>query len=67
MSGDQHSRQLRNIEKQIYVETLRFEQERLRLFRENAELERQKLLKDVEASEIQLQLARSELDRQQNS
>jgi len=67
VSGDQHSRQLRNIEKQIYVETLRFEQERLRLFRENAELERQKLLKDVEASEIQLQLARSELDRQQNS
>ena len=44
-----------------------FLQERLRLFRENAELERQKLLKDVEASEIQLQLARSELDRQQNS
>jgi len=67
LSGDQHSRQLRNIEKQIYVETLRFEQERLRLFRENSELERQKLLKDVEASEIQLQLARSELDRLQHS
>jgi len=61
--NDQHSRQLRTIERQIYVETLRFEQEKLRLFRENAELERQKLLKDVEASEIQLQLARAELDR----
>lgn len=63
--SDPHGRQLRNIERQIYVETLRFEQERLRLFRENAELERQKLLKDVEASEIQLQLARAELDRHQ--
>ena len=34
--NDQHSRQLRTIERQIYVETLRFEQEKLRLFRENA-------------------------------
>lgn len=64
-SSDPHGKQLRNIERQIYIETLRFEQERLRLFKENSELERQKLLKDVEASEIQLQLARAELDRHQ--
>jgi len=62
-----HNKTLRNIEKQIYMETLRFEQERLKMFKDNAELERQKLLKDVEASEIQLQLMRAELERQQTT
>ena len=55
------------VEKQIYMETLRFEQERLKHLKDHAELERQKLIKDVEASEIQLQLMRAELERQQTT
>ena len=49
------------------METLQFEQERLKHLKDHAELERQKLIKDVEASEIQLQLMRAELERQQTT
>ena len=60
-----HNKTLRNIEKHIYMETLKFEQERLRLYKANAELERQKLIKDVEASELNLQLMRAEYEKLQ--
>ena len=61
-----HNRQLRIIEKQIYMETLKYEQERFRLMRDSQELEKKKLVKDIELADIQLQKAKMELERMRN-
>jgi len=60
-----HSKSLKSLERQIFMETLRYEQERLQLLRDNADLERQKLLKDLELADIQLETARTDLSRKQ--
>merc|ERR1712150_357292 len=61
-----HSKSLKSLERQIFMETLRYEQERLQLLRDNADLESQKLRKDIELADIQLETARLELTRKHN-
>lgn len=55
---------LRSLERQIYTETLRYEQEKLRLLQETAKLEHEKLHKDIELTDVQLQKAKIELERE---
>jgi len=61
-----HSKSLKSLERQIFMETLRYEQERLQLLRDNADLESQKLRKDIELADIQLETARLDLARKHN-
>ena len=44
------------------VETLRYEQERLQVLRDNAKMEQEKLTKDVILADLEIEKARCELD-----
>lgn len=53
---------LKLLERQILVETLRYEQERLQVLRENSKIEQEKLTKDVILADIEIEKARCELE-----
>jgi hypothetical protein len=49
------------LEREVFMETLRCEQERYRQIVENGKLEKEKLLKETEMVQVQLELAKAEL------
>ena len=51
----------KQLEREVYIEALRYEQEKFRIMVENGQLEKDKLQREANWMEIQLQLAQTEL------
>ena len=56
----------RLIEREVYLETLRCEQERYQQIVETGKLEREKLIKETDLVQVQLELAKAELALKQH-
>ena len=56
----------RLIEKEIYLEKLRCEQQRYKQIVENGKLEKEKLIKETDLVQVQLELAKAELALKQH-
>jgi len=53
---------IKKIERQILTETLKHEQEKINILRENSRIEREKLEKDVQLADLEIQKAKFELE-----
>ena len=51
----------KQLEREVFIEALRCEQERLKSLVENGQLEKDKLRRETELMDVQLQLAQAEL------
>jgi hypothetical protein len=53
---------IKKIERQILTETLKHEQEKINILRENSRIEREKLEKDIQLADLEIQKAKFELE-----